>query len=113
MPAPPEFLQAGSEIRPSEIVWKIEAECGAQSDRHQRVAGEIEIDLHRIGEGTEPRRGRADPLGGMRHISRKDGKAVGEAQLEKEPAREEREPGRDAHPLIVAKLLADVAVTDD
>src|SRR6478609_6663926 len=62
MPTTPEFLQAASQIRPSEVVWKIEAERSAQADRHQGVPGKIEIDLHRIGEGAEPRGGRADAL---------------------------------------------------
>src|SRR5438105_14162183 len=113
MPATPEFLQAGSEIRPSEVVWKIEAECGAQSDRHQRVPGEIEIDLHRIGESAEPCRRGADALGRMSYVPGKDGKAVGEAQLEKQSARDESEPTQHAHPAIIAKLLADIAVADD
>src|SRR5262252_2847679 len=46
VPATPEVLQAASQIWPPEVVGKIEAECRAQPDRHQGIAGEIEIDLH-------------------------------------------------------------------
>src|SRR5215470_77037 len=49
----------------------------------------------------------------MSRIAGEDRKAVGKAQLEKQPAREEREPAPDAHAAIVAELSADITITDD
>src|SRR5262249_53958607 len=71
------------------------------------------IDLHRIGDGADPCGRRADSLWGMRHIPGEDGKAVSEAQFEKQAACEERQAGQDAHSAIVAELSADIAIADD
>src|SRR5262249_49775600 len=113
VPATPEVLQAAGEIRPTEVVGKIEAECRAQSDRHQRIAGEIEIDLHGIGDGADPCGHGADSFGGMANIASEHRKAVGEAQFEKQAPCKERQSCKDAHPAIIAKLSTDIAIADD
>src|SRR5262245_40032373 len=85
MPATPEILQTASEIRPSEVVWKIEPERGTESNRHQGIPGKIEIDLHSIGEGPEPCRGGADALGRVSHVPGKNCKLSAKHSLRNRP----------------------------
>ena len=48
VPAPPEILDRGGEVRPVEILRPAEAEPQAEPARDVGVAGEIEIDLQRV-----------------------------------------------------------------
>ena len=54
MPPPPEIRDGPGHIRVVEIFGKMEAEHPAQADGHIGIAGEIKIDLQRIGDGTQP-----------------------------------------------------------
>ena len=60
VPAPPEILHRRGAIGIIEILGETKTEDARQTYRHVRIAGEVEIDLQSVAEGTEPRRARGE-----------------------------------------------------
>ena len=56
VPAPPQLDDAARSQRRVEVQRQQDAEHARDADRHIRIAGEIEIDLERVGERAAPRR---------------------------------------------------------
>ncbi|MCY1437284.1 hypothetical protein D9M71_534410 [compost metagenome] len=54
MPAPPEVLDAAGQVRPIEVFREVKAQHQAQADGHGAVAGEVEKQLQRVGQATDP-----------------------------------------------------------
>ncbi len=63
MPAPPEFAHRLRDVRIVEILENAKSEHAHQSDGHVRVSGEIEVDLQRVANETQPS-DRCGELGG-------------------------------------------------
>src|SRR5947209_14817663 len=59
VPAPPELGDRKLRIGNSEVAREAHADRDRKSDRHVRVAHEVEIDLQRVSADTEPRLGKA------------------------------------------------------
>ena len=57
MPAAPELGDRLADVRIVEVFEKLEAEHFAETDRHIRVAGEIEVNLQRVANCAHPRTG--------------------------------------------------------
>ena len=79
VPAPPEIDDAGGLVGRIEIERQEDAEHQRNADRHVGIAGEIEIELERIGQRADPglveasayaRRRRARPAAGCRRRGR-------------------------------------------
>ncbi len=51
-----------------EVQRQIDPEHSRETDGHVRIAGEIEVDLERIGEGAGPRNDESDGLSGVRRV---------------------------------------------
>ena len=64
MPPPPELRDRQGNIRVVEVFEEVEAEHLAEADGHVAVAGEVEIDLQRVGDGGQPVHERA-VIGGV------------------------------------------------
>ena len=64
MPALPKIGHARSDIGVVEVFRERKTEDVCQSQRHIGIAGEIEIQLHRVADGGEPRQPRVDELCG-------------------------------------------------
>ena len=56
MPAAPEVRDARRGVGMVEVLAEAEAEHRAESDRHVGVAGEVKVDLQRVGEQPDPGR---------------------------------------------------------
>ena len=67
VPAAPEVAKAGRPIRAVEVLREDEAEQQREADRDVRVAGEVAVDLGRVGEGGQDRVGREVRLGHAEH----------------------------------------------
>src|SRR6476659_8079234 len=67
MPAPPEILQGGGDIRAVEVLWEGNTEEQRDADRHIGVAAEVRIDLHGVAVDGEQ-----DLLRGVLPRHRKD-----------------------------------------
>ena len=57
VPAAPELGDRLADVRIVEVFEKLEAEHFAETDRHIRVAGEIEVNLQRVANRAHPRTG--------------------------------------------------------
>ena len=66
VPAAPEVDDVRGPVRRIEICGKLDAEHAGQPDRHLGIAGEIEIDLERVGEHAGPRDEEVDIFAGFR-----------------------------------------------
>ena len=64
VPPPPELRDRQGDIRVVEVFEEVEAEHPAEADGHVAVAGEVEIDLQRVGDGGQPVHERA-VIGGV------------------------------------------------
>ena len=64
VPAPPEIADRHRAVRRVEVERQAQPEHQRQADRHVGVAGEIEVDLQRVGAGGDPRLGRGQRRGG-------------------------------------------------
>ena len=85
VPAPPELLHRLRNVGIVEIVDDAKTEEPAQSSRHVRVAGEVEVDLAGVAKDAEPRggRGQVARVGGKGLIG-VHGEHVGEQELLRE-----------------------------
>ena len=54
VPASPELGYTGGNIRVIEVLFEIESQHFAKADGHIGISAEIEIQLHGIGEDTDP-----------------------------------------------------------
>ena len=64
VPAPPELGDAAGDIGIVEVFKKVEAEHPAKADGHVGIGGKVEVDLKRVGDGAEPRKGHRGGDGG-------------------------------------------------
>ena len=64
VPAPPELGDAAGDIGIVEVFKKVEAEHPAKADGHVGIGGKVEINLKRVGDGAEPRKGHRGGDGG-------------------------------------------------
>ena len=55
MPPPPKLRGGAGEIGVVEVLQEVEAEHPPEADRHVGIAGEVEINLERIGQRCAPR----------------------------------------------------------
>ena len=54
MPSSPEITDASTDIRIIKVLFEMESEHPAQTDRHIAVSAEVKINLQHIGNGTQP-----------------------------------------------------------
>ena len=116
VPAPPELGDVGGQVRHVEILGQLVAEQVGRADRHVGVAGEVAVDLHRVGEHAHPdgrgaiqRRVGEDRVGEQGHV-------VGDGQLLEQAHQEELHAEVDAGPvpvLAAANLRQEVLGADD
>ena len=55
VPTPPEFGDAFGDVRIVKVLWEIETQHPAQTNRHQRITAEIKINLEGICQQAHPR----------------------------------------------------------
>ena len=75
MPSPPKFRDTFRDIWIVKVPHKIKPEHFSQSHCHVRIAAEIKIDLHRVGEASDPCRQRGhlrNPKGRHRFVDTSD-----------------------------------------
>ena len=104
MPAAPEVAEPGRPVRRVEVLGEDEPHQQGQADRHVGVAGEVAIDLGRVGVGRHQRVRRRV---GLRH--REDGihdrprEEVGDHHLLDQAQGDERQARRDGNAIGVAR----------
>ena len=81
MPAPPEIRDGIRGVGVQEILWRPEAEDAPQADGHIAVTGEIEVDLHQVGQSPQPAQGEAQRRAGAENRVRDLGGGSGQDQL--------------------------------
>ena len=96
MPAAPELGDRARPIGQIEIARERKAEREAKPDRHVRVAGEIEIDLDRVGRKPEPGFGEARQRRLVEHGFGKARDLVGDQHLLRKTDDEDAQARRDA-----------------
>ena len=119
VPAPPEVGdRLRAEYGPVEVLGKPEAEHPAEADRHVGVAGEVEVDLQRVGERAEPRRrrgqsGRASAKAGVGRAARACRRSAPSSQR---PSAKRRTPSAKSSSWSragVGQLVGDLVVAHD
>ena len=106
VPAPPEVAEPGRAVGVVEVLREDEAHQQREADRDVRVAGEVAVDLGRVGVGGEDRVGREVGLGDAEHrVDELAGEGVGERHLLDQPERDQRQAGADRDPVRVARRL--------
>src|SRR6478736_7972649 len=116
MPTAPELRDRAGDVRVVEILSELEAEDAAQADGHVRIAGEVEVDLHRVAGETEP----GDRAADLRRWQREDlvghrtGR-VGQENLLRQANDEALRTSRQVvqRDVAVAQLGGDIGVAHD
>ena len=112
MPAPPEIDDAGGAERRGEVDRQAQVEQQAKPDRHFGIAGEVEIELPRIGERAAPGGGRGDGFAARRGIEhRRDefAERIGDQHFLGESEQEDGQAERDVVPVdAVARAIRDL-----
>ena len=103
MPAPPEVAKPGRAVGAAEVLRKDEPEQQREADRDVRVAGEVAVDLRRIGERREDRVGREVRLGHPEdRVDDLAGEHVGDQDLLHQSEPDQHQPGADRDAVRVA-----------
>ena len=121
MPALPERGDVTGLVGAVEIQRKFDVQHAGQPDRHVGVAGKVEVDLQRIGQGRVPGLEEGQAFAGRRGVEAGVGEAaerVGQHQLLGQPEEEQGETGGEvlsvgADDGGVAELRDDIAGTHD
>ena len=81
MPALPELIDVGGEEGDIEVSRQIVAEAAGAAHRHVRIAGEVAVELDKIGVGAQHQRARAVGRGGLVHRVDEGSDVVGDDDL--------------------------------
>ncbi len=68
MPASPELGYGRRDIGIVEVFGTVKAKHGGKADSHVAVAGEVKINLQRVGCGSQPRQTEVERTGGKRRV---------------------------------------------
>ncbi len=115
VPAPPEFGDRARAVRQAEVARQGEAEREPEADGHQRIAGEVEIDLQGVGQGPGPGGGEAGGAGMVEHGAGQGREGIGDQHLHGKTDDQQAQAGRGPAPAVASEGQppGDGAVADD